>query len=102
MNAEWKKKWVAALRSGDFKQGRMRMYEDGANCAFGVLDAIVSEEIGIAQNVRGLWISPTVREIVGIDGTAKDLFVGKTTVMAMNDLDQKSFDEIADAIEMYA
>lgn len=102
MNAEWKKKWVAALRSGDFKQGTMRMYKDGANCAFGVLDAIVSEETGKSPSIQGVCLSKQVLRIVGMNVNDTDLVVGRTTVMSMNDMEKKSFGEIADAIEMYA
>ncbi len=40
MNKKLKSKWVAALRSGKFKQGRSALYERGRYCCLGVLAEI--------------------------------------------------------------
>ena len=37
MDAELKAKWVAALRSGTYQQGRLLLHEGGAFCCLGVL-----------------------------------------------------------------
>ncbi len=44
MNKEIKAKWVAALRSGNYKQGHGSLYEkrDNSFCCLGVCSAIVS------------------------------------------------------------
>lgn len=40
MNPELKTKWVAALRSGQFKQGRGRLHFYGTYCCIGVLAVV--------------------------------------------------------------
>jgi len=43
MPAEYKAKWIAALRSGEYKQGRGKMYnkEDDSYCCLGVLQKVL-------------------------------------------------------------
>lgn len=42
MNIEWKKKWVKALRSGEYKQGRTKLRSlDDKFCCLGVLCNLV-------------------------------------------------------------
>lgn len=48
MNREIKKKWIAALRSGDYLQGRgVLRTRDSSYCCLGVLCDIYSKETGI-------------------------------------------------------
>jgi hypothetical protein len=45
MNPEWKAKWVAALRSGEYKQGRHFLRKiDDTFCCLGVLCDLVAKE----------------------------------------------------------
>jgi len=47
MNPEYKAKWVAALRSGKYAQGRATLQqESGGMCCLGVLCDIVKDEVG--------------------------------------------------------
>lgn len=47
MNPEIKAKWVAALRSGEYKQGRSNLRsEDESFCCLGVLCDLYSREFG--------------------------------------------------------
>lgn len=106
MNPEIKAKWVAALRSGKYKQGKnvlCRPSSTGelAYCCLGVL----GEELGLLSTQGHCdWKS------WGIDGNigsipadeAEELGLsGKQGVLVdMNDRDGKSFNEIADWIEV--
>lgn len=40
MNKDIKKKWVEALRSGDYKQTRLRLQDKGGYCCLGVLHLV--------------------------------------------------------------
>src|ERR1700722_17051899 len=47
MKPEYKAKWVAALRSGKYKQGRAALHNvSGGMCCLGVLCDIVKDEVG--------------------------------------------------------
>ncbi len=49
MNAEIKAKWVAALRSGQYEQGRERLCGSGAFCCLGVLSDLYIRETGMGH-----------------------------------------------------
>ncbi len=49
MNAEIKAKWVAALRSGEYQQGRERLCGSGAFCFLGVLTDLYIRETGMGH-----------------------------------------------------
>lgn len=51
MNKQVKKKWLKALRSGEYKQGQENLNKDNAFCCLGVLCDLHAEE------VNGKWIS---------------------------------------------
>lgn len=88
MDARTKEKWVAALRSGKFKQYRgglsncAEKAEDEELCCLGVLWHVVYRP----NNINKLW---------------QDSFdpLIKTTLIKMNDDEEKSFIEIASWIE---
>jgi len=46
MNPEVKEKWVAALRSGEYKKGRKYMRKGGRYCCLGVLTDLYCKETG--------------------------------------------------------
>lgn len=46
MNQEWKEKWVAALRSGEYAQTRGRLHTKDGYCCLGVLEDLVAKEKG--------------------------------------------------------
>lgn len=56
MNPEYKAKWVAALRSGKYEQGRAALHKEGGGmCCLGVLCDVVKDEVG------GRWGEPSGR-----------------------------------------
>lgn len=106
MNQEWKEKWVAALRSGEYKQTRHVLRnitpENEGFCCLGVLcdlwDNKAWDEVkgtGTRMSFQG-WeegIPTPVREVVGLKlHHAQEL-------VDMNDNKGRSFGEIADHIE---
>lgn len=44
-----KERWIAALRSGEFKQGRAALFKDGKYCCLGVL----AVQAGAVPNAKG-------------------------------------------------
>lgn len=96
---EFKKKWLESLRSGEYKQGTDIMYSKYSDgyCCLGVAGAIcgASKE----QMDRGYFDKDTDDDI---PVEYPDLLLNadlRSTLICMNDTDQKSFSEIADWIE---
>lgn len=114
MNSELKAKWVAALRSGQYRQGKEALYADGAYCCLGVL-----------CRIAGATMKPTTLLVEDEDGeqrrvNAKVFFneynyteeeelnellryfdiTGSVEIILidMNDQEEKDFSEIADWI----
>jgi hypothetical protein len=108
MNPELKKKWVAALRSGEFRQAREVLRQGDAYCCLGVLctmvdgvewtldDALYRDEFNDTYDADGELPMP-VRQIAGISTDEM------THLIVMNDgkenMRPHSFAEIADYIE---
>lgn len=101
MDAELKRKWVEALRSGEFKQGKGRLYRmaDDTYCCLGVLAHLQGATFNKSLDV--FFDGQRLR-----DGglLARELCAGLTEdqidrlALRMNDCG-RSFSEIADYIE---
>jgi hypothetical protein len=98
MNQEIKKKWIEALRSGDYKQGRGWLRDhDGNYCCLGVLMEVqdVDDDASWVPSV------PKFELLAGLDPNVAD------TLIALNDgisnggqvMKLHSFTEIADYLE---
>lgn len=88
MNAELKAKWVAALRSGEYRQGQgVLKTSKGEYCCLGVL-----------CDIRGIELDPDADH-----GSLYDSFlalgVSWGAFVSMNDTNGLTFNEIADHIE---
>lgn len=100
LDPEFKKKWVAALRSGEYKQGKTHLYKSASDtyCCLGVAGAICGVPLKSMDNNPFFW----EREIVGdVSNYPMRLAEGMPNIkelMKMND-DEESFSEIADYIE---
>lgn len=108
MNVEWKPKWVAALRSGDYKQGHGSLKlvdpKTGENqyCCLGVL----CEVMGICSNTR-VFLDQHIAALAGLPPAPTPFGFDRQNVQSdlarMNDgsLGQRklAFGEIADWIE---
>lgn len=84
-----KESWCQALRSGRYKQGKHLLQTPNGYCCLGVL----ANEAGMLIDERCEGSLHSTRDTFQVDADASAL------LMAMNDQQDKSFDEIADWIE---
>ena len=117
-NNENIKLWVAALRSGDYKQGKGRLQEvnprgERTYCCLGVASDLFIKEKGKLSWVQdegntevycegpesydGALLPRVVREWLGVK--ASDPKFGEHSAVYYNDGGQYTFDQIADLIE---
>lgn len=110
MNPEIKSKWVTALRSGEYKQGRGMLHdtEVDAYCCLGVLCDLAAESgVPVKREVSGYRrfelfdgldavLPPSVKHWAGLDRHSPR--VGHISLAARND-GGSTFSEIADLIE---
>lgn len=109
MNKEIKKKWIEALRSGDYDQGKGALYavtDEGAKyCCLGVLQEVAYGEDHwvetaldtLASNGSTWCLSPKDIESHGLVDENHTWHI--IHLMDMNDSKGSSFGEIADWIE---
>lgn len=107
MNAEIKAKWTAALRSGDYQQGKGSLNDQGKFCCLGVLcdlavkdeviGAPVIDEYGTASYADNTAYLPAeVMEWAGVERA--DPSAGSFRLSWLND-DGAPFADIADRID---
>ena len=117
MNKENLRKWIDALRSGEYTQGTRRLRGDGTYCCLGVLCDVYKKE-----TKEGVWIvrphkldtfymfevgdtqettkpNAAVLQWLGIDGLLSIPFYETYTLMGINDTLDWSFEMIADVLE---
>jgi len=116
MNKEIKARWIKALRSGDYKQGRDRLKRNDTYCCLGVLcDLSVKDGIGNwngdrfiggAEKERVTTLPFVIGQWAGMEsgeGPAikleKGVKVFGRSLIYYNDDEKYSFDQIADLIE---
>lgn len=107
MNPEWKAKWIAALRSGKYKQGfhYLRSENNGSAeyCCLGVLHEIMGGSFDRSGLPATGWLPPKTARAAGLPVPQHPVFDWSPNnlqrVLAdMNDVG-KTFAEIADWIE---
>lgn len=105
MNPDFKTRWVEALRSGKYKQGRERLRSRcDEYCCFGVLCDIVDpagwvRDTGYMYHGHYTLPSSTVLKKVGLMGKSTPVFSEQVDdLIRMNDRGA-SFNEISDWIE---
>lgn len=103
LDPEFKAKWIAALRSGEYSQGRFRLFKGDDYCCLGVgcvvagiypktLDENNDEYI----KTRHADAFPVLSPLIHIEGNRER----PSAVLAkMNDSQNKTFLQIADFIE---
>lgn len=131
MNPEIKARWVAALRSGEYEQGKNFLNRDGKFCCLGVLSEIAvqdgvidpPEEVGLASGdlLEGLaydgcrgHLSQEVSKWAGFpseydnwnqeeiyDSIPRVLVDGEPCPLSYLNDHGKNFSELADLIEEY-
>lgn len=113
MNQEIKKKWVEALRSGQYVQGFGQLKVANQFCCLGVLCDLHAKETGgewdgLIQNpVHGIyygqvaWAPKIVTDWAGLDTPKGDIGHNgeRKTFPELNDHLLLSFEQIADIIE---
>lgn len=94
---DFKARWIGALRTGDFKQGRSMLYNADNNtyCCLGV--AAVCDGISLDE-LKGLGYTNGIDESLKTDGLIA-LRPYEDTFATLNDSKGLSFSEIADIIE---
>ncbi len=100
--------WIAALRSGKFKQGRGQLQSDDGFCCLGVACAIAVEQ-GVAVHVdvdtqgdctydgEACYPPPSVQRYMGL--ACENPIIHGTTLSSWNDSEEADFSAIADLIE---
>ena len=107
MNPDVKAKWVAALRSGEYEQGRVYLHdEDDRYCCLGVLCAIAPATVNVKRNVDGrvagqtLHTQRTVMVWADVLAFGGDVEIdGCWGPLIWHNDHGRTFAEIADAIE---
>lgn len=114
MDKALKKKWVKALRSGDYEQTTCALRVGDGFCCLGVLADIQGatwKHDGSGRDVYEAWFGPLRVSSIGSvhtrsgEATGQELgglsCVAANLLTRMNDVLNKDFEEIADAIEKY-
>jgi hypothetical protein len=106
MNPDVKKKWVEALRSGEYKQAKGRLMKHGGYCCLGVLCKVAADEgIASGRDLERPYLTEQViqwadlDDIEGPDIMLPDL-AGYDSLVTAND-GGASFGRIADLIEKH-
>jgi hypothetical protein len=109
MDKKWKRKWVKALRSGEYKQAKGALKKRGGYCCLGVLCDVVKKELHQEWDDEGAFLNydaslpPKVMLLVGLDTSFAEYINTKIkdkNLMEDNDCG-KSFKQIANTIERY-
>lgn len=106
MNQEIKAKWVAALRSGKYPQGKEFLNNGGKFCCLGVLCEIaIDEGLPVNKDMTSVEVhyddrlSTLPRSVCTWAGLGNDLpSAGRESLSSLND-NGMPFTEIADIIE---
>lgn len=115
MDPKVKAKWVAALRSGDYKQGQLALrHGDDKFCCLGVLCDVVDPngwvESGLGNYLhadgQGSYLPPSIAERVGlrvkpeVPNPVESKWMPSVSLNALNDCEY-TFAQIADLIEQH-
>lgn len=103
---EFKAKWIAALRSGEYKQGQSSLYNpsDDTYCCMGVIGVMLGVD-KVSMSNKAYFDSKPIDTRIEIPDGLPTIFDGSDINSAchmfarMNDIEGKSFSEIADFIE---
>lgn len=92
MNRKLVEKWVRALESGRWKQGKKALYsDDGEFCCLGVGACIVRKKHGVYFS-REKRLTDTLGSVANSLGVDRDI---QCLLITMNDIENRSFKEIA-------
>lgn len=112
LKPEVKTEWLNALRSGEYEQGTGSLCKDGKYCCLGVLCELASKQ-GVCKKLEGIFshilydgndlhLPASVKEWCGFGSNPQgcNAYVNGRYLTTMNDIEKKSFTEIADLIEV--
>lgn len=113
MNAEIKKKWLEALRSGKYRQGKNRLCINDSYCCMGVLLEILKDDLGlqkkekcensdiiITYNGESQYLPDEVVKAAELPShNPRVKFCYDYSLAHLNDVQRLSFNQIADIIE---
>jgi len=96
MKKEIADKWIAALRSGEYKQGMGALHDtsNDSYCCLGVLCKVMDSPIEQGQSFLSLEAQKQADMRTGHGD-----FHGSTSLVNLNDGGEASFDDIANIIE---
>ena len=92
MKAQLKKKWMAALRSGKYQQGKGHLKKDGKFCCLGVLRDIVNPNDRRGQDGS---LNAKQREEYGLNEELEEVLVSMNDGMNRYVDNQQNFKQIA-------
>ena len=98
MDPALKAKWVEALRSGEYEQGRGALLRDGRYCCLGVLCVVSGRKIDGENSISGVSAGETYDLLGAITGL-NDRFDELTNRNDGIGYSMKSFADLADYIE---
>lgn len=110
------KRWIAALRSGKYEQGKGGLFRDGKYCCLGVLCDISKKEFGLEKREEGFasarklhldYLPSKIRDYLELNlKIDKNGFSFSEYLISMNDGEivdrifrSRTFEEIANYIE---
>ncbi len=95
------KKWVKALRSGQYKQTTQRLVDNDEFCCLGVLCDVASKEkvISFYEYEKCSVLPKVVMEWSGIRDAYGERKGRRKALVELNDISRYSFKRIADVIE---
>jgi hypothetical protein len=110
MNQDVKKRWVEALRSGKYQQGRGHLCDGSTYCCLGVLCELVVPEMKILRVGLGFSYGHSLtclpreaNERSGVAPETEEILIemndGNRALGVKRDTGKKTFAEIADWIE---
>ncbi len=112
MNKEIKDRWLAALRSGEYKQTTLYLKDDNGYCCLGVLCDLYLKDNNKEWDIEGLGtlycegvegvLPEQVIAYAGLNSRNPNLIhddFGNNVISEYNDTHQLTFSEIADLIE---
>lgn len=111
LERNFKRKWVAALRSGKYKQTISSLYDAGGFCCLGVMCALRGAKLDEMDQVSLPGELPNFNELFNIDSDHAEFFSGggeawqvpycgeMVYLSELNDDHRLSFKQIANIIE---
>lgn len=101
LDKDFKKEWVAALRSGEFRQGkgRLKKYNGSTECNYFCCLGVAREICPALQGESNLALTWEDQELIGLSGNDHNELMKLNDGDKWHDIPRHSFKEIADYIE---